>query len=665
MRVIQTNLQVKDTPLMNPDKIAEEVLQLCGNTLVMNVGGIYAWYKSKIPYHHINEYLPKDRDILAEIIESCHLRGINVVGRFDFSKTDDVVYQQKPWWFVRNQQGEPTIYGKERPGEWSLLYSTCLNSGYRGDEFAVPVIHEVLSHYNLDGIFLNAPHYEFCGCQTCQDKYQNKYGEKIPEKPELLKSDWATESIRECTEKIYRAIKEEREELPLILYYNPIGKEDLREQLDYCDLICTESQDILSAGQNNLPPIWKPAMTMKVGRSLEENLPFGIIHSCPGMDWRHTGLPEAEYQFWMSQIPANGGYIWHSITGFSDTVPDKSILKNIKEINTMASLSEEIMQEAKILSDSVLLWDGKESGTGWFEGLTATQRQFDVVKVHQVTEAKLQSAPSIIVSEGFQTQEIGEKLISYVKQGGRLIIEGTNKDCLQPLMSILGTEAILETSENLTAAYLRMEKAKQNLFKGLSEKELLPYRGKTAYIKPCQNAEVFATLVPPFAPLDAVGAPPERASILSPKTDIPLIVTSKCGKGEVLFLPFQLSWLVQKYGLPEHLTLMKNCVNWGVSQNPIIEVEAPYGLQVSAFQKESEILLHFVNGVGKRPLTAIIPFHQLAFSVRLPENAKDISVSSCLAGQKIAVENKDGRLFCVLEKLDVWDMIRIYFHTKN
>lgn len=153
LRVIQDNLQVKDTPLMDPKRIAQDISDMAANTFVVNVGGIYAWYQSRVKYHHVNEYLPKDRDLLREIIDECHQRDIRVIARFDFSKTDDHVFQEKPSWFVRNIDKTPRIYGKDRPGNWSLLLSTCLNAGYRNDELAVPVIKEVLDLYDIDGIF--------------------------------------------------------------------------------------------------------------------------------------------------------------------------------------------------------------------------------------------------------------------------------------------------------------------------------------------------------------------------------------------------------------------------------------------------------------------------------------------------------------------------------
>ena len=75
LRVIQYNLQVKDTPGMDPEKMARDAQEMHANALVINVGGIYAWYKTEIPFHHVNEYLPDACDILDELITASHKRS--------------------------------------------------------------------------------------------------------------------------------------------------------------------------------------------------------------------------------------------------------------------------------------------------------------------------------------------------------------------------------------------------------------------------------------------------------------------------------------------------------------------------------------------------------------------------------------------------------------
>ena len=181
-RVIQYNLQVRDTGSMEPEEMAEDARRLGADAVVLNVGGIYAWYESKVPGHHINEFLPEGRKLLEELIDACHRRKIAVIGRFDFSKAEDRVYLEHPQWFVKDPQGKPAIYGGQRMGAWSLLVSPCINGGYRGEAFAGRVLEEALRLLKLDGIFFNAPHMEDCWWENCQRKYQKMYHKELPQK---------------------------------------------------------------------------------------------------------------------------------------------------------------------------------------------------------------------------------------------------------------------------------------------------------------------------------------------------------------------------------------------------------------------------------------------------------------------------------------------------
>ena len=180
LRVLQDNLQVADTPKMNAKQIAADTKAMHANALVVNAGGIYAWYDTEVPFHHRNEFLPAGQDLLGDLIRECHALGIRLIARFDFSKTHDYVYLHRPDWFVREPDASPRPYGALRSGNWSILYGTCINSGYRNEEVAFPVLKEAITKYDIDGVFLNAPNYEYCCCDACRKKYKQLYGKEIP-----------------------------------------------------------------------------------------------------------------------------------------------------------------------------------------------------------------------------------------------------------------------------------------------------------------------------------------------------------------------------------------------------------------------------------------------------------------------------------------------------
>ena len=662
---------------MNPAKIAAEIEEMAGNVLVTNMGGIYAWYPSKVKYHHINEYLPENMDLLAELIKECHKRNIYVVARFDFSKTDDAVLQARPQWFVRQADQSPHAYGLQRPGDWSLLYTTCINGGYRNDDVAVPVIKESLENYDIDGIFFNAPHYERCYCAACQKKYKETYGKDliIPEKdsgkaPESetfavrgaadgMEADWPSICVKENIDKIYRTIKSVKPDAPMILYYNTFEK-NIYDRIATADMLCTESQNVLSRGQTNIPPLWHPTMAAKMGRTPIDTAPapFGIIHSCPGMDWRHTGLPPAEYLYWMSQVHANGSQIWHSITGFNDTISDKRILRTVSEVNHMIQKAENDMDGAKELSPILLLWSQSDAAQGWAEALVNTQQQFDILTEPLFTEDKVSKYPLIIIPEQETLSENTIKVLkSHLENGGNVLCECIN--ITPELSDIFGIESFSSKSEYLAASYWQFESDGISIRAGFEETPLLAHRGITSYVTPLPDTKILATLVPPFAPLDAVGAPPERASILTPQTDLPLCTQKSYNGGKAVLLPFCLSRLVKEFKLGEHYQLVENLVSMLLGDQLRLSMKSITGLHASLFEKDNKILLHLVNGVGQRPLSQSVPLSDLEITFKMLPGQSVQAVESVIAGEMIDWTEKDGQLTIQIPRLDVWDMIRM------
>jgi len=660
LRVIQPNLQIKDTAQIDPERLASQMEDMGANTMVFNVGGIYAWYASQVPFHHVNEYLPKEFDLLQSVIEACHRRNIRFVARFDFSKAEDLVYYKKPQWFVRKADRQPEIIGMKRPGEWSLLMSTCANSGYRNETVAIPVLEEVLNQYDIDGIFFNNPQYALCECETCRQKYKNTYGKDLPDSPDQYESDWKSICMRDNMDRMYRYIKGKKPDVPMILYYN-LYHDNLFDREQTADMLCTESQDILSLGHSKIPEFWKPSLSTKLGRSLPERpAPFGIVHSSPGMDWRHTGLPPAEYQFWLAQIPANGGHIWHSITGVPDTITDKRILRIVTELNQGIMKTESHMEGALPYAQIALLWNAANSAEGWADGLINSQIPFDMLLIEQASMERLGTYNAIIVPEGFPlTQMLVEQLTAYVQQGGSLIMEGRMPLDSFNLLPLLGIAPEYDISENLEASYLRFEGENNPLQLGMEETELIPHRGQVFYCQPAgPDTEVLATLVPPFSPMDSVGAPPERASMLVDRTDLPLALLHHSGQGKVLYYPFRLSQLINDYRLGEHYQLLANGVDLVLGGEQFIRVTPYSGLQITVFRKEQEILVHLVNGAGRRPLTTTLPLHNIKVTLKLPRKGV-IEVNQLISKDQLTFVGSDTSIQFTIPVLQIWECISI------
>src|ERR1044071_4798585 len=61
IRWVQTNLRETDAAL-DPRKFMGQIADFDANVLLMAMGGISAFYPSKVPYHYVSPYIPRGRD---------------------------------------------------------------------------------------------------------------------------------------------------------------------------------------------------------------------------------------------------------------------------------------------------------------------------------------------------------------------------------------------------------------------------------------------------------------------------------------------------------------------------------------------------------------------------------------------------------------------------
>ncbi|WP_222429859.1 family 10 glycosylhydrolase [Paenibacillus cremeus] len=673
LRIIQFNLQQKDAPLMDAEKIARESEEMGANVIVINAGGIVGWYPSQVRFHHVNEYMENGRDILREILDTCHARDIKVIARFDFALAEDYIYHQNPQWFARNPDGTVISRGNDRPGLWRRLYTTCINNGYQNEAVGLAVLNEVLDNYDVDGIFWNGGYSSPCWCGVCQEKYLTKYGKPIPEKASEFEADWLASCNTESTQKYWDLMRTKAPDKLFTRYYFPFNldlghnmtlpADNINERSRTGNMLCTEAQDVLSKGQKNIPEWSEPAIRMKMGRTMEElPSPIGIIHACPGMDWRHVGLPVPEFLYWSAQIKANGGSHWSTLTGICDTIEDKRILDGVTQLNQMIKKVEDDMDEAKCAAQVLLLSDDGTYVQGWADGLISNHIEFEMMAHYQLDLEKMKRYSVVVIPKGFAFPEGASRLLEeYVSTGGHLIVEGTSGIELSPVLHLLGIEGQIVCSEPMVAAYQRIEPAGSVLHTKLGNTGLVPLRGKVGFCVPKSNTEIYTTWVPPFAPADSVGAPPERASLPAAQTQVPLSMISKFKSGKVMYLAYEPSRLYREYGLNDFCKLIGAYIDIMLGEKKQLEVHAPHGVQISLFKKDNLYMLHLVNGVGQRPIKESIACHNIKFSLKLKPGQQVNNVEARISGRPVPYEVRDDVLTAELEELGVWDMVCVEF----
>lgn len=161
----QTNFNERDPIELNIRWWIEYWSSLKLDALLLSAGGIMAFYPTKIPYHHRSQFLG-DRDLFGDFAKAAKAANMRVVARLDCNYIYDEAYRAHPQWVERTSDGKPVL-SSESP--W--LYKTCMYSAYFTEQMP-KIIHEVNSHYDVDGFFTNGwpstgkpPQ---CHCEACR-----------------------------------------------------------------------------------------------------------------------------------------------------------------------------------------------------------------------------------------------------------------------------------------------------------------------------------------------------------------------------------------------------------------------------------------------------------------------------------------------------------------
>ena len=147
--------------------------------VIVNAGGIVAYYPTKFNEVHRAEYLG-NRDFFGEIVKAAREEGLAVLARMDSNMVDERFHGIHPDWIAKDKDGKPFRAG--------LLYLTCIHSPYY-NEFLPAVFEEIIEKYHPDGFTDNGwsgPDRNYiCHCPNCTRKFKEETGLELPDR-----KDW-------------------------------------------------------------------------------------------------------------------------------------------------------------------------------------------------------------------------------------------------------------------------------------------------------------------------------------------------------------------------------------------------------------------------------------------------------------------------------------------
>ena len=142
--------------------------------VIINAGGIVAYYPSRFPLHRRAAYLG-DRDLFGDVVRAAREDKLAVLARMDSNRAHEEFYRAHPDWFAVDAAGKP-----HRAGE---LFVACIHGPYY-EEWIPDLLREIIDRYRPDGFTDNSwsglGRGEICYCEHCRRKFHERTGGDLP-----------------------------------------------------------------------------------------------------------------------------------------------------------------------------------------------------------------------------------------------------------------------------------------------------------------------------------------------------------------------------------------------------------------------------------------------------------------------------------------------------
>jgi len=371
LRLLQPNLRETDADL-DVDALFASVERFDATALLLNTGGVCAFYPTDLDYHPRAGPLAArpDGDLVGAVTERCREEGVRYVARFDFSKAHESVFDERPEWFYRDADGEPVNYHG--------VVHTCPSGGYQ-QFHAFDVLEEALTRYPIDGVFFNMFGYREhdydgtyhgpCHCGNCRERFA-EYGGDLP--PREYDDDHPD----------YRAFKRETADELLDRV------RDLVSGLDREVAVATYSEAADAVTDESNTAVDRPLPRWR--RSAADNVAavqdtygkpaWNICINAVDIPYRFQGVSTAAVSTRLYGALTRGGGLAFCVNGAFATYPDPTNFDAVEEAYGIHAAHEDVYAALEPVADVVLVRpDGdRRAYRGWFRALAERHVPFHV-----------------------------------------------------------------------------------------------------------------------------------------------------------------------------------------------------------------------------------------------------------------------------------------------
>ncbi len=647
--------------------------------MVINAGGIVAFYPSKEPLQHQAKFL-NGQDLYGDLTRAAHADGLVVFARMDCGSAFEPFYKAHPDWFAVNAAGEPYRFGRAAggaapgsAGDDIVLYTTCINGPYY-EEYIPSVLREIVAHEKPDGFTDN--HWagqgreSMCYCGNCKSKFHRYSGKDLP-----AGKNWDDPVYRQWIEWSYKRRLETWDLFsrttkaaggPDCIWSGMLSGNFVQAANSFRDMkeLCQRADIIMLDHQGRQP-----------NGGFQENGDTGKrIHGLGGWDKpaaesmatygpRKAARPIPEVRMWM--VEGVAGTIepwWHHVGGYQEDRRQFHVVEPFYRWYTAHQQylinRQPVATVGVVYSQRNFEWYGRDQANelalapydGMVEALIRARIPYLAIDADYIERDAGQFSLLILPNLAAMSNSQVEAVRRFVGKGGSLI--ATDETSLydeygdpRPDFALADVFGATYTGERygpknpagLQHSYLRLtpdvgqdvdgprhgdepahSAPRHPVLRGFEETNILTFGGVLPEVKPASGTTVLLTLVPQFPVL-----PPEDSWMRVRRTDIPGLVIKEQNGARIAYMPADIDRRYQNGNIPDHGDLLANLVRWAAKDNLPLEVQGPGLIDCHLYRQQNRLVLHLVNltsaGTWRAPVDELIPVGPLTVKVKLPE----------------------------------------------
>lgn len=617
--------------------------------IIVNAGGIVAYYPSKFPLHHRAEKLG-DMDLYGDIAALAREEGIAVIARMDSNRVAKDFFDAHPDWICRDIDGKPYTQADK--------FITCIGSAYYS-EYLPAVMEEIIERSQpvgfADNSWAGLPRDRICYCENCVTQFKDYAGHELPRAHDWddpAYGDWVRWNFQRRTDLWTlnnRVTKKAGGEH--CAWMGMIGGEVLYNSHRFIDLqqILTQTPIVMLDHQRRNPFDGFEQNT-EAGKRLHEIAGWDklIPESMPQYQlgspaFRLASMPKPEVRLWSTSGFAGGIQPWWHHIG--------SLHEDRRQYTTAAPIfrwheeNQDILVNRTLVPDVGIVWsqqnhdfygraEAREKTMAPYRGVVRAldRHAIPYVPLHadDVADANERFGVIVLPNVGALSDEQIGHVKAFVEAGGSVIATGETSSATREgtargelaLGSLFGVhraegshggigpiDADIESSSRHT--YLRLspelrdgvlgpkdttapsEKGERHpILAGLEETDTLPFGGYLPVMRVDDDVDVLATYIPDFPIF-----PPETSWMRTPHTDTPaLTVKSHPGGGKLIWFAADIDRCFARDDQFEHALLIANAVRYSLGDALKVTVSGGRGVITAEHYRQGDRhILHLNN----------------------------------------------------------------------